>query len=228
MIFRASIRFIPVFMLSCVFACSSESKTDAFQEGTRDSSTVYQAPEGKADAAKTSDFRNFDTISVDKTRSKVCWKGEKIVKSHDGTIDLAEAFLLFDKDQLAGGVFVLDMNSISVRDLEGEDKSKLEKKLKGEEFFKVNQFQETRLRIVNVYEGMIDADLTILGKAKRISFPYTLKTDGTEQEIVAQFKIDRTDWGIIYGSGTFLDLAKDKAIDDFISFEVSLVLEKGS
>ena len=39
------------------------------------------------------------------------------------------------------------------------------------------------------------------------------------------FQIDRTKWGITFGSGNFFSNLADNAIDDMISLELNLVAE---
>ena len=167
-----------------------------------------------------------DTLLVQTEHSLVYWKGEKLTKSHDGSIAIDQAYLLYQKGELIGGKFVLDMEQIKVLDLQGEDKARLEGKLKGKAFFKVDQYPKSELEILKEDSGRIEANLKILGKTKTISFPFKIVDRGEEFELTAHFNIDRTDWGVIYGSGTFLDLAKDKAISDYISFDIKLRAKK--
>ena len=60
-------------------------------------------------------------------KSKINWVGEKVTGKHSGTINFKDGVLVFQKDKLAGGIFTVNMASITVTDLEpGEGKEDLE------------------------------------------------------------------------------------------------------
>ncbi|MEY5041425.1 MAG: hypothetical protein RLZZ414_973, partial [Bacteroidota bacterium] len=58
------------------------------------------------------------------------------------------------------------------------------------------------------------------------TFPATITVADDKVNVTANFSINRTDWGIVYGSGSFTDLAKDKVIKDEIDFQVNIVANK--
>ena len=73
---------------------------------------------------------------VKTNESKVTWKAYKVTGSHTGTVNLKSGTLIFDDNgMLTGGEFEADMTSITVTDLEGEYKDKLEGHLKSDDFF---------------------------------------------------------------------------------------------
>ena len=155
--------------------------------------------------------------------STVVWKGYKVAGSHEGTIDLKSGSLAFDGDKLTGGAFVLDMNSLSSTDLSGEYKGKLEGHLKSDDFFGVAKYPTAALKITKVKKTgknayKIIGDLTIKGITKTVKFPasiYGKKATGT-------LKIDRTDFNVQYGSGSFFDNLKDNLIYDELDLVVDL------
>ena len=55
---------------------------------------------------------------IDIKDSKIEWKGKKILGSHTGTINLSEGYLEVDGDNLVGGMFVVDMTSMTNTDLD--------------------------------------------------------------------------------------------------------------
>ena len=57
-------------------------------------------------------------INVEK--SKINWVGKKLTGEHSGTIAFKEGTLVFTKNKLKGGSFVVDMNSINTTDLTGD------------------------------------------------------------------------------------------------------------
>ncbi|SNR37599.1 YceI-like domain-containing protein [Lutibacter agarilyticus] len=149
--------------------------------------------------------------------SKVVWKGYKVTGSHEGVIALKSGSLTFSDEKLVGGEFEIDMNTIICTDLEGEYKGKLEGHLKSDDFFGVENnptatldFKNVKATGKNSYE--VTGDLIIKGKTNPIVF--TMSVYGNKAN--ASLKIDRTKYDVKYGSASFFDGLKDKAIyDDF-------------
>ena len=156
------------------------------------------------------------------TESSITWKGKKILGSHTGTIDLKEGFLEMEGDILVGGTFVVDMTTIAVTDLEGDYKGKLEGHLKSADFFGTQDHPIATLvinsasKVGNTYE--VGANLTIKGITELILFELEMG----ESAATANFKIDRTKFGIRYGSGSFGDDLGDKAISDKFLLDINL------
>jgi polyisoprenoid-binding protein YceI len=147
--------------------------------------------------------------------SKVIWKGYKVTGSHEGTISLKSGLLNFNNDKLVGGEFVMNMQTIEVTDLTGEYKGKLEGHLKSDDFFSVEKHSTATLVITKVDANgknayKVTGDLTIKGIKKAITFD--LSVYGNKAN--ATLKIDRTKYDVKYGSTSFFDNLKDKAIYD--------------
>lgn len=163
---------------------------------------------------------SFTTIEKEKKeiktdKSKVVWKGYKVTGSHEGNISIESGHLVFDNEKLVGGEFVIDMSTITVTDIEGGMKAKLEGHLKSDDFFGVANNPKATLVLTNVSElsgnvYSITGDLTIKGKTNAISFELSL--DGNKA--TTSLKIDRTKFGIEYKSASFFESLKDKAISD--------------
>ena len=150
--------------------------------------------------------------------SKIVWKGYKVTGAHEGTIDIKSGHLDFNQDKLSGGEFVINMASLTSTDLKvGEGKGKLEGHLKSEDFFGVEKFPTATLIFKNVtstgknsYE--VVGDITIKGKTESIKLDVSVYGNKAN----ASLKIDRTKFDVKYGSASFFDGLKDKAIyDDF-------------
>lgn len=163
---------------------------------------------------------SFTTIDKEKKviktdKSKVVWKGYKVTGSHEGTIDVKSGTLVFEGDKLTGGEFVIDMTSISTTDLEGEYKGKLDGHLKSDDFFGVSNHPTAKLVFTSVKSSGksaydVTGDLTIKGKTNPINF--TISIYGNKA--TASLKVDRTKYEVRYGSTSFFDGLKDKAIYD--------------
>lgn len=163
---------------------------------------------------------SFTSIDIEKKEvktedSKVVWKGYKVTGSHEGTIALKSGSLSFNEEKLVGGEFVMDMTSIIVTDLEGEYKGKLEGHLKSDDFFGIETYKTASLVFTDVKATgknsyAVSGDLTIKDKKNPVEF--TISIYGNKA--TASMKIDRTKYGVRYGSASFFDGLKDKAIYD--------------
>lgn len=156
-----------------------------------------------------------DKKEINVENSKVVWKGYKVTGSHEGVIAIKSGHLNFDKDKLTGGSFIIDMSTITNTDLEGEYKGKLEGHLKSDDFFGVEKFPTASLIFTKVestgknsYE--VTGDITIKGKTETVSF--NISVYGSKANV--SLKIDRTKFDVRYGSTSFFDGLKDKAIYD--------------
>ena len=163
------------------------------------------------------------TKNVNVESSKVSWKAYKVTGSHEGVITLKSGFLTFNEETLTGGEFVIDMTTITCTDMEGEYKGKLEGHLKSDDFFGVEKHTTSTLVIKKVKSSgknsyKVTGDLTIKGKTNPITFDFSVYG----KKASASLKIDRAQYDIKYGSTSFFDDLKDKAIYDEFDLNVEL------
>ncbi|WP_142784085.1 YceI family protein [Changchengzhania lutea] len=171
---------------------------------------------------------SFSTIESDKKdikvdNSKVVWKGYKVTGSHEGTISIKTGHLNFDNDILTGGSFEIDMSTITVTDLEGEYKGKLEGHLKSDDFFGVTKYSTaslvfTKVKSTGKNSYKVTGNITIKEKTEPISFDLSVYGNKANTSL----KIDRTKFDVRYGSTSFFDNLKDKAIYDEFDLVVDL------
>jgi polyisoprenoid-binding protein YceI len=160
------------------------------------------------------------------SESTVTWKGYKVTGSHNGNIKLKSGHLEMNGKKLTGGEFVVDMTSITVNDLEaGNGKEKLEGHLQSADFFGVENNPTSKLIFTSV-KPMNDNSYTVTGDLtiKGITKPVTLVVSMFENKATATIKVDRTNYDIKYGSGSFFDNLGDKAIYDDFDLVVDLAL----
>lgn len=171
----------------------------------------------------------LDNVPVNIERSVINWKGYKVTGEHAGTINLKNGSLKFDDGVLVGGGFEIDMNSMKVTDLEGEWAQKLEGHLKSADFFGVENFPIARFEITSVApkgtpgDYKVTGNLTIKETTKEIKFYANVSEDG--KSATADIKIDRTDFDVRYGSGSFFDNLGDKTIYDEFDLNVNIVVD---
>ena len=165
------------------------------------------------------------TKTVDAGKSSINWIGKKVTGSHEGTIGIKSGNLVFAKDKLKGGTFVVDMPTIIVTDLApGKGKEDLEGHLKANDFFGTAKFPTATLvfkKIAAKKAGVytVTGDLTIKGITKPIVFD--LATTATTA--ATTLKIDRTKYDIKYNSGNFFQNLGDKVINDEFELKVALL-----
>ena len=156
------------------------------------------------------------------SESTVNWKGYKVTGEHFGTIQLKEGTLSFEGDKLVGGNIVIDMTSIMVTDMEGEYADKLAGHLKADDFFGTDKHPTATLKFTKVgghgSHYHVTADLTIKG----ITSPVNFEMNVADNAATTKLKIDRTKYGIKYGSASFFDDLKDKAISDEFDIDVAI------
>ena len=161
---------------------------------------------------------------VNVEKSNINWVGKKVTGQHSGTIKLADGTLVFKKKALKGGTFTVDMTSIAVTDLQaGQGKEKLEGHLKADDFFGTAKFATAKLAFKTIAKNKdntynVTADMTIKDVTAPVSFVLSVKGNTATTAL----KIDRTKYGIKYGSGSFFDNLGDKAISDEFDLTVNL------
>jgi len=172
------------------------------------------------------------SYSLDVASSTIGWKGYKVTGDHTGVIDLKSGSLEFVDGELSGGNFEIDMATITNTDLEGEWKNKLEGHLKSADFFGVEKYPSASFVITRVIsrgtpgDYKIVGDLTIKESTNQIKF--LVHVDETEDGMAAaaDLTIDRSDYDVQYGSGSFFDGLKDKTIYDEFDLSVKLMINK--
>lgn len=166
------------------------------------------------------------TKNVNVAKSTITWVGKKVTGQHAGTIKIKDGALFMKAGKIVRGKFTVDMTSIEVTDLKaGEGKEKLEGHLKADDFFGTEKFTTANMNFKTVTPKANDvytvvADLTIKGITKPVTFDLTVKGSNATAKVV----VDRTNYDIKYGSGSFFDNLGDKAISDNFDLTVSLQL----
>lgn len=147
---------------------------------------------------------------VDTTQSQIVWVGKKATGQHVGTIMLKEGNLGFNHGTFSSGKLVIDMNSIANTDIkDAAGKAKIEKHLKGSDFFDVVKYPEAIFMIKSlVKDSKSDAagsfigtgDLTMKGKTNEVTFPMNLIIDNTKFVAKGNVTFNRTLWDVNYNS----------------------------
>lgn len=199
--------------------------------GGSDSNAV-EAEVGEAVEASTASAEGV-TYSVVPASSTVLWTGSKVVGSdaHTGTIDVTDGTLIVAGDEITGGQFTIDMASLQSTDLdENSGKAKLEGHLKSDDFFKTEQYPTATFEVVSAEPVSGQAgvthelvgNLTMLDVTKSITIPANVQVEGDKiMATTPEFQINRTDWGVKYGSG-ITGVAQDNMISDDVQLKIEL------
>jgi polyisoprenoid-binding protein YceI len=173
--------------------------------------------------------KEAEKIQIDISKSKIVWTGKKsfINSKHSGVIKIKSGWVVFDNNRnISDAKIVIDMTSIENTDLKDPKKAKkLERHLKSEDFFAVNEYPESVLYNVEQIGGdNFRAQLKIKKTTKKINFKMSLTED--KKKAKGSLTFNRTEWNIIYGSKSFFKkLIMDRIIDDMIELKFDIVVE---
>lgn len=171
---------------------------------------------------------------LDLAASNLSWEGTKVTGKHAGKVKVSKGYLETKNNQVIGGQFEVDMNSITNEDLTDKTyNDKLIGHLKSEDFFNVAKFPSATFKIKSVAPKVTDkgtheviGDLTIKGASHPISFPATIVIGDGKIEAKGTAVVDRTLWNIRYGSGKFFKGLGDKVINDTFTVVIDIVARK--
>lgn len=174
----------------------------------------------------------ISSVAIDNAASTITWKGYKVTGSHEGTIDVEKGNLEFTDGLLTGGSFAINMTSLKATDVSGGMAQKLEGHLKSADFFGVEEHPLAMFTITKVVsrgtpgDYRITGDITIKEHTESIRFNATVTEADGVYTAKADLKLDRTDFDIRYGSGSFIDNLGDKTIYDEFDLGITLVTAK--
>ena len=163
------------------------------------------------------------TKNINTTTSTIEWVGKKVTGQHNGTVNFKDGAIVLKGKKIVGGIFTVDMTSLTATDLSGEYQGKLNGHLKADDFFGTDKFPTAKLvfkkigtKSPNVYT--VTADLTIKGITKPVVFDLTVNGNTA----TTAFNVDRTKYDIKYNSKSFFESIGDKAIYDEFELKVAL------
>ena len=171
---------------------------------------------------------------INKGYSTVNWTGYKLGGQHTGKIEISDGQIFFNDTTLIGGTFELDMNAVSNTDLTDTVMAKkLVDHLKSPDFFDSKTYPKATFKIEKIipygktgdiqYKYKIVGPLTLKGVTKKLSFEADLFLyDSGSCSVTGRLFMDRSDFNVKYGSGTFFDNLGDKVIYDRVLLDVSL------
>lgn len=157
-------------------------------------------------------------------RSMIQWTGYGEVGDYSltGQLQVRSGHIRFGANTIASAQVVVDMRSLQ------HENANLLEHLKGADFFDVQRHPEARFLATGSTPIMNDTctvlgTLTIRGTSNPVRFPARLQRQGDRCTVSGTVELDRTRFGIKYGSNSFFDDLGDQAISDRIRLQVELV-----
>lgn len=171
-------------------------------------------------------------LSLDVAKSSIEWTGKKVGGQHNGEIKFASGYLNVDGSAYASGEFVVNMTSLTVKDIkDAETNGKLVGHLKSDDFFGVATYPTAKLVINkgvlvsgNTYE--FTGKLTIKQKTEPVTIKATMTSKDGQEVFTGQLVVDRSKFDVRYGSGSFFDNLGDNMIYDDFTLDFKAVFSK--
>ena len=177
------------------------------------------------------------THNIDLSESRLEWLGRNLMNKHWGTVGIESGHLDYKDGILVGGTFVIDLTRIECTDLAGTDMHNyLITHLHNDDFFDVENHPKSTFVVTQVAPGPehtpgspnleITGNLTLRGQTHPISFlAATGITPEGKAAAQASFAIDRTRWGILYGSGKFFHRLAGHVVNDELEFQLRVITQ---
>lgn len=179
---------------------------------------------------------------INPDESTLRWTARKtLVPGYEdtGTIGVASGSGTVNSGMIASGIVYFDMETIAAEQTShaqfGVDR--LTNHLRSEDFFAVATYPTSTLTITTVesistttseidYE--ITADLTIKEQTNQITFPVEMGMSEDALVVRGNTTIDRTRWGIRYGSDSFFDNLGNNVIGDEVDISLMLTADQAT
>lgn len=219
-------RLFPAAVISLLIiqiqACSDAPKGD--------SATISQ--EQQASEAKGEMF------IADTTASRIRFTGHGVGKNHPGVFKISEGTVAVAGNQITGGSFIIDINSLELEQKGGVFDEKLRPHLMSGDFFDAEKFKTAKFEITkvepyssgnsdsSVIEGAnfnVSGNFTLKDVTKNITFPARIDLDGNTIKARGNFDIDRREWKMNYGNDKTLG---DKFISETVNIELDIEAKK--
>lgn len=174
------------------------------------------------------------TYPLDLKESRVVWVGRNLINRHWGHVALASGQVEVREGRLAAGEVVLDLRRIMCSDLaDSEMHDVLIHHLESDDFFDVARYPEARFAFDRAEECdpspgtrnlRLHGGLTLRG----VTHPLTVEAAAgfTPEGLAAlqsTFTLDRTQWGVVYGSGRLFRRLAGHLVNDEIELQIRML-----
>jgi rhodanese-related sulfurtransferase/polyisoprenoid-binding protein YceI len=195
--------------------------------------------EGEVNAVLSERVPEDGTYRIDIENSRLEWIGRNLNNRHTGQLAILEGELVIVAGLPSTGRITVDMHSLANIDLQDAAyRDMLISHLKSDDFFAVDRFPTASLLLTGweadaaIFQeapsGIAKGELAIKGISRPVRFPAIAASqpDGSIK-IHAAFDIDRTSWGVLYGSCKYFERLGMHLVHDTVSVELFAVARKG-
>ncbi len=170
----------------------------------------------------------------DLAESRVLWVGRNLVNKHWGHVAIASGEVEFRDGLPRRGSATLDMRRITCSDLAGDAlHDVLIHHLESDDFFDVARFPEARFsfdraeqckRAPGCRNLRLHGQLTLRGVTKPLLIEAAAGvTPEGKAALQSTFTVNRTDWGVLYGSGSFFRRLGGHLVNDDIELQLRIL-----
>lgn len=208
-ILLGTLLFSVMVMAACADPTANKPKATTAEPSNTKTSTQTAGPEPnvKTETKGTAITVTPENSKIEFTGSKVTGKHDGGFKQFSGTIDLVG-----EKAETSSVKIDIDMKSLFT-DTEG-----LTKHLLTADFFEVEKFPKATFVSTKIVPPIgaagtynVTGDFEIHGVKKSITFPATIRVRPELVSVIAEFSINRKDFGIVY-AGKADDLIRDDVL----------------
>lgn len=177
---------------------------------------------------------------IDLSQSLIRWSGSNLFNHHLGTLGFSGGQIEIADGQFRSGGLTIDVHTLRCDDIPNPAmNSLLIQHLQSEDFFAADRFPTATFTLDHIEiaedttlastpNAQVAGRLLLRGIEKPIRFPALIaaKPDGI---CVAQARvtIDRTEWGLLYGSSKFFARLANHFVSDLLHLHLKIVMEPG-
>ena len=174
------------------------------------------------------------TYKVQPQLSTLGWEGKPVTHGHNGTMQFTGGDLQVRNNMVTGGTVTVDMKTMKATDItDAENHAKFVGHMSSGDFFDAPAYPTSTFKITSVApiagakadadNATITGDMTIKGVTQKISFPAKVGVKNGVAAVSGKVTIDRTKFGLKYGSKSFFSGIGDKAINDNFDLTFNVV-----
>lgn len=179
--------------------------------------------------------------TVNPEESSVRWTARKTLVSgyeDTGSFAIASSSLMVEGGALTDGEIIFDMADLAADQTSNTQMGvdSLTEHLRSDDFFDVETYPEASFSLTSTeeisstieeFDYQVTGDLTLKDQTNELTFPAEIGMDDGNLIIRGTTSIDRTQWGIRYGSDSFFDNLGDNVIGDEVDISFDLTAIQG-
>lgn len=220
-------KYFSFLLVALAFACTSNTNDKGTTEAPK-ADTAEAAVETPKEPVIEAEYMVVSDSSL------LTWIGRKPTEFHTGNISVTEGMVAYGEDKILNAAVAVDMNSITVTDIENaEYNAKLVGHLKNEDFFSSDKFpmatfSMNMLQVEDAASGTFssEGELSIKDISKPINLEGKFLKNGDIITVEGSFVFDRTEYDIKYKSKSFFGDLGDKFIKDEVEVSFKLYCKK--